>query len=63
VLRDVRLIGGTIHRSDELSALYQDLVGLPITLAAVYDIAARITARYGSDGYVLSRAIIVTGRL
>ena len=58
VLRGVRIIGGTIYRSDELSALYQDLVGQPITLAAVYDIAARITARYGSDGYVLSRAII-----
>src|SRR5215510_12455569 len=58
VLRGVRIIGGTIYRSDELSALYQDLIGQPITLAAVYDIAARITARYGSDGYVLSRAII-----
>jgi len=58
VLRGVRIIGGTIYRSDQLSALYQDLIGQPVTLAAVYDIAARITARYGSDGYVLSRAII-----
>src|SRR5215475_13159521 len=58
VLRGVRIVGGTIYRSDELSALYQDLVGQPVTLAAVYDIAARITAKYGSDGYVLSRAII-----
>src|SRR5882757_9377892 len=58
VLRGVRTIGGTIYHSDELSALYQDLIGQPVTLAAVYDIAARITARYGSDGYVLSRAII-----
>src|SRR5262245_30059442 len=58
VLRGVRLVGGTIYRSDELSALYQDLIGQPITLAAVYDIAARITARYGADGYVLSRAIV-----
>src|SRR5882672_11133265 len=58
VLRGVRIIGGTIYRSDELSALYHDLVGQPVTLAAVYDIAARITAKYGADGYVLSRAII-----
>jgi len=42
-LRGVRIIGGTIYRSDQLSALYQDLIGQPVTLAAVYDIAARIT--------------------
>jgi len=58
VLRGVRTVGGTIYRSGELAALYGDLVGRQITLSAVYDIAARITAKYGADGYVLSRAII-----
>jgi len=58
VLRGVRTVGGTIYRSEELAALYQDLIGRQITLTAVYDIAARITAKYGADGYVLSRAII-----
>ena len=58
VLRGVRTVGGTIYRSEELAALYQDLIGRQITLSAVYDIAARITAKYGADGYVLSRAII-----
>ena len=58
VLRSVRIVGGTIYRPDELTALYSDLVGKEVTLAQVYDIAARITAKYGSDGYVLSRAIV-----
>ncbi len=29
-----------------------------MTLEVVYDIAKRITAKYGADGYVLSRAIV-----
>ena len=29
-----------------------------VTLEVVYDIAKRITAKYGADGYVLSRAIV-----
>src|SRR5439155_23328819 len=41
VLRGVRIIGGTIYRSDELSALYPHLVGKPVTLGSVYDLAAR----------------------
>ena len=58
VLRGVRFVGGTVYRPEELEPLYADLVGRTITLAAVYDIAARVTAKYGSDGYVLSRAIV-----
>src|SRR5215467_12188418 len=58
VLRGVRFVGGTVYRPEELEPLYADLVGRTITLAAVYDIAARVTAKYGSDGYVLSRALV-----
>ncbi len=57
-LRGVRTIGGTIYKPEDLAALYADLVDQVITLAAVYDIAARITAKYGGDGYILSRAIV-----
>src|SRR5262249_22674690 len=58
ILRGVRTVGGTIYQPEELAALYGDLVGHEITLAAVYDIAARITAQYGSDGYVLTRVVV-----
>ena len=38
--------------------LYADLVGRKVSLQQVYDLAGRITAKYGGDGYVLSRAIV-----
>jgi len=54
----VVVLGSTVYRPEEFVPLYADLVGKVITLQAAYDIAARITAKYGADGYVLSRAII-----
>jgi hemolysin activation/secretion protein len=58
VLRQIRIEGATVYTSAQLSELYADLIGHKITLQAVYDVAGRITAKYGGDGYVLSRAII-----
>src|SRR3979409_2627685 len=34
------------------------MLGDEVTLAAVYDLARRITAKYGAAGYVLSRAVV-----
>lgn len=58
LVRDVRVVGGTIYRAEELARLYEDLVGRQVTLANVYEIAQRITAKYGNDGYVLTRAVV-----
>ena len=58
VIRGVRIVGSTIYSPDELNSLYTDLLGRATTLQTVYDIAQRITAKYGNDGYVLSRAIV-----
>jgi hemolysin activation/secretion protein len=57
-LRGVRVTGSTVYSGERLAALYQDVVDHEVTLAAVYTIAQRITALYGNDGYVLSRAIV-----
>jgi hemolysin activation/secretion protein len=57
-LSHVIVVGSTIYRPEDLEWLYGDLIGRTITLQAVYDIAARITAKYGGDGYVLSRAVV-----
>jgi hemolysin activation/secretion protein len=57
-LAHVVITGSTVYRPQDFDPLYADLIGHTITLAAVYDIAARITAKYGADGYVLSRAIV-----
>lgn len=58
VIRSVTVVGSTIYSTDELKSLYEDLLGHETTLQIVYDIAQRITAKYGSDGFALSRAIV-----
>jgi hemolysin activation/secretion protein len=58
VIRQIRIVGATVYSAAQLVPLYADLVGKKVTLQAVYDVAQRITAKYGGDGYVLSRAIV-----
>ena len=58
VIRQIRIVGATVYTAAQLAELYADLVGQTVTLQAVYDLAQRITAKYGDDGYVLSRAIV-----
>jgi hemolysin activation/secretion protein len=57
-IRDIRIEGSTVYSQEEFRLLYQDLIGPEVTLSAVYDLAQRITTKYGIDGYVLSRAIV-----
>jgi len=54
----VVVTGSTVYSDAELAVLYADMVGGEVTLAAVYDLARRITAKYGAAGYVLSRAVV-----
>ena len=58
VVRGVRIIGSTIYSAEDLEPLYADLIGREVAVTAIYDVAQRITAKYGNDGYVLSRAIV-----
>ncbi len=57
-IRDIRIEGATVYRPEELALLYRDMIGREVALSAVYDLAQRITTKYGADGYVLSRAIV-----
>jgi hemolysin activation/secretion protein len=63
VIRQIRIVGATIYTAAQLAELYADVVGKTVTLQAVYDLAQRITAKYGGDGYVLSRAIVPVQQL
>jgi hemolysin activation/secretion protein len=58
VIRAVKIEGATVYTPEQLKPLYQALIGQTVSLLAVYDLAQRITAKYGVDGYVLSRAIV-----
>jgi hemolysin activation/secretion protein len=57
-VRAVHITGATVYKSDALAPLYAEMVGREVTLAAIYDLAQRITTKYGNDGYVISRAIV-----
>jgi hemolysin activation/secretion protein len=57
-VRDVCIRGATVYTKEQLAPLYADLVGRQVPLQAIYDLAKRITANYGADGYSLSRAIV-----
>ena len=63
VIRQIRIVGATIYTAAQLAELYANVVGKTVTLQAVYDLAQRITAKYGGDGYVLSRAIVPVQQL
>ncbi|HEY5082136.1 MAG TPA: ShlB/FhaC/HecB family hemolysin secretion/activation protein [Bauldia sp.] len=58
VIKDIHIVGGTVYPLTELEPLYAGLVGHKVTLAAVYNLGQQITAKYGKDGYVLSRAVV-----
>ena len=54
----VRIVGATVYSTAELKPLSADMVGHDVALSEVYALAQKITAKYGNDGYVLSRAIV-----
>src|SRR3981081_3748198 len=54
----VIVTGATVYPEADFAPLYADMLGGEVTLAAVYDLARRITAKYGAAGYVLSRAVV-----
>lgn len=57
-LRGVEIEGATAFRPEDLRPLYADWLGNAISVKAVYELAAAITARYTAAGYVLSQAIV-----
>ena len=54
----INIVGSTIYSDKEFASLLAAIVGKDVTLAALYDLAQKLTAKYGNDGYVLSRAIV-----
>ena len=57
-LKGIELSGNTAIPSARLEPLWADMVGRDIPLAAVFELAARISAAYRDEGYVLSQALV-----
>lgn len=62
-LRRVVIDGSTVYTDKELRSFYQDYLNQEVSLAQVYAIAGRITAKYRNDGYVLSQVIVPPQRI
>lgn len=58
VVTRITVQGSTVYSAQELAALTSGLTGKRVSLQAVYDVASRLTGKYGDDGYVFSRAIV-----
>lgn len=58
VLRNITLQGSTAVPTAELAPIWADLIGTPVTLATLEDVAARIGATYRARGFVLSQAVL-----
>lgn len=57
-IRKVVVTGATVYGDADFAPLYADLLNHEVPLSAVYDLARRITEKYGAAGYVLSRAVV-----
>ena len=58
LLRQLVIEGGTVFAKAELDALYQPLIGHQISIQDFYNIRNDVTAKYLSNGYMLSFAVI-----
>ncbi|HUB97525.1 MAG TPA: POTRA domain-containing protein [Stellaceae bacterium] len=57
-LASITIDGATVYDAATLSAMTAAYIGKPIVLGDLFQLADRITERYRSDGYVLSRAVV-----
>lgn len=57
-LQAVTIEGQTVYDDATLSTLYNKMIGTQISLADVFGIADRLTAKYRNDGYILTQVVV-----
>ena len=57
MVREITVEGSSIYTRADLSALTGMAIG-SVSLQEIYDLAAKLTAKYSDDGYALSRVIV-----
>lgn len=58
VLKSVDVEGQTVYDEVQIRAVYDSMIGTTITLADVFGIADRLTAKYRNDGYILTQVVV-----
>ena len=59
LIKSITVEGSTVYSAEDLAPLYADLIGHEVSAADVYGIANKIAAKYGQDGYLVARAVVV----
>lgn len=57
-LKSVKIEGETVYDEAALAATYNGMTGTVISLADVFAIAERMTAKYRNDGYILTQVVV-----
>ncbi|MBU6474897.1 MAG: ShlB/FhaC/HecB family hemolysin secretion/activation protein [Alphaproteobacteria bacterium] len=57
-LRHVLVSGVTVYKSADILPLFAAERGKAVTLAYVYGLAERLTAKYRNDGYILTQVVV-----
>ncbi len=58
VLKSVAIEGQTVYDDVQIHSVYDSMIGTTITLADVFGIADRLTAKYRNDGYILTQVVV-----
>jgi POTRA domain-containing ShlB-type protein len=58
-IKSIAIEGSTVYSKDDFKPLYADLIGREVTAADIYGLAAKISTKYGQDGYLVARAVVV----
>jgi hemolysin activation/secretion protein len=54
----LRIEGDSVYTETQLAPMYQSMIGQQVSLADIYDLANKITAKYRNDGYILTQAVV-----
>ncbi len=57
-LKSVTVDNMTAYQPSDIEPLYRDMIGTTITLADVYGIAEKLTAKYRNEGYILTQVVV-----
>lgn len=57
-VKDIVLDGVSAYKPETLRKLYLDKLSSELSLAAIYDIANRVTQHYRNDGYFISQVLV-----
>ena len=58
VLKDLEITGLKVYSLDELSSYFKSMIGREVSLKEIFELAESLTAKYRSDGYIVSRVIV-----